>query len=723
MKSQAHFCVLFPFLVFSIWIQFSSGQLTPTETRILLRVQQLLEYPPVLQGWNNGTSFCYLPPSDSLVVACDGNRVTNLTIVGNKSSNSTVSQKTLSPYFSIDAFFTTLTKLSNLKALSLVSLGLWGPLPAKVNRFSSLEVLNISSNFISNEIPPSVASMKNLKTLVLSDNLFNGSIPDLSSLSVLEQLDLGYNQIGPQFPSLNKSIVILVLKNNSIRSEIPSQLKSFNLLQQLDISYNKFMGPIPSFLFSLPSIKYINLESNQLTGAIPTNTSCNEKLTFIDISHNLLFGNLPFCMEKNDANWTVLTSWNCLSSGNSNYQHPYAYCHREALAVKPPSLRNQEKSNSIRLGLILGVIGGVVVAAAAFGLLIFALFRISERKKCENHGLKSIAAKKTGVANSRKPPVFHSRYVPQRMKSGTVGLPAYHVFNLEEMEDATNNFEPSNLIGDEFHEQLYKGWLRDGSVVVVKCVKLKQRHSAQSLTQIIETVSKLRHRNLVSIIGHCTVTYQEHPNMATTIFIVFENISNGSLRNHLTERRKREVLKWPQRMAITIGIARGIQFLHTGIAPGIFGNDLNIENVLLDESLSPRISIYNIPLFSEENSESLRDESAANLEKDDIYNFGVILLEIITGKPVTSNHELEYLQYELEKSLTEAPSKLRAVSDPSIQGTFAYESLKTTVQITVNCLSKDSSKRPSIEDVLWNLQYSFQVQEGWNSSGNLSSRS
>lgn len=408
MKSQAHICVLFPFLVFSAWIQFSTGQLTPTETRILLRVQQLLEYPPVLQGWNNWTSFCYLPSSDYLVVACDGNRVTNLTIVGNKSSNSTVSQKTLSPYFSIDSFFTTLTKLSNLKALSLVSLGLWGPLPAKINRFLSLEVLNISSNFISNEIPPSVASMKNLKTLVLSDNLFNGSIPDLRSLSVLEQLDLGYNQIGPQFPSLSKSIVILVLKNNSIRSEIPSQLKSFNLLQQLDISYNKFMGPIPSFLFSLPSIKYINLESNQLTGVIPTNTSCNENLTFIDISHNLLFGNLPVCMEKNDPNWTVLSSWNCLSSGNSKYQHPYAFCRREALAVKPPSVRNQEKSNSIKLGLILGVIGGVVVAAGAFGLLIFSLFRISERKKGENHGLKSIAAQKTAVANSRKPPVFHS---------------------------------------------------------------------------------------------------------------------------------------------------------------------------------------------------------------------------------------------------------------------------------------------------------------------------
>lgn len=75
---------------------------------------------------------------------------------------------------------------------------------------------------------------------------------------------------------------------------------------------------------------------------------------------------------------------------------------------------------------------------------------------------------------------------------------------------------------------------------------------------------------------------------------------------------------------------------------------------------------------------------------------------------------------QLEKGLTE--SKLRAATDPSIQGTFAYQSLKTTVEITINCLGKDPSKRPSIEDVLWNLQYSIQVQEGWTSSGNLSTQ-
>lgn len=82
-------------------------------------------------------------------------------------------------------------------------------------------------------------------------------------------------------------------------------------------------------------------------------------------------------------------------------------------------------------------------------------------------------------------------------------------------------------------EQLYKGWLRDGSVVLVKCLKLKQKHSAQTLQQHMEVISKLRHRHLVSVLGHCIVSYQDHPSSASTVFIVLENIANGSLRDHL----------------------------------------------------------------------------------------------------------------------------------------------------------------------------------------------
>ncbi|XWS23232.1 hypothetical protein CRYUN_Cryun29cG0103600 [Craigia yunnanensis] len=720
------FCSLLS--VIFMLVPVSIGQLTTSETRIFFQVQRLLEYPEVLQGWTNWTNFCYLPPSPSLKIVCTNSRVTELTIGGNKSSpahstkttSETVSrsQQTLSEKFSIDALFTVLTKFSNLKVLSLVSLGLWGPLPAKINRFRSLEVLNISSNFISGEITKQIASFNNLTSLVLAFNLFNGSVPDLTGLALLEELNLDGNHLGPQFPSLSPNLVSIMLSNNSFRSEIPLGLKKFYQLQKLDISSNKLVGPFPSFLFSLPSIQYLNLAQNQLSGALALNTSCSKNLIFVDISNNLLIGKLPSCIGSNSRNRTVISSWNCLPGGNSNRQHPYSFCNKEALAVKP-SVRRKDQESGIRVGLILGIIGGVLGIAGAIALLILVIVRRSERTEVANYE-RSIADK-LSVRSSPKPAI-DSRRVPQTMRSAAIGLPRYRVFSLEEIEDATNNFDPSNFMGEGSQGQLYKGWLVDGSVVVVKCLKLKQKHLPQNLMQHMEVLSKLRHRHLVSVLGHCIVTYEDHPNTASTLFVVFEHISNGSLRDYLTDWRKKEILKWPQRMAITIGAARGIQFLHTGIAPGIYGNDLKIDNILLDETLTAKIINYNIPLPLKTGSESPlanRLSSDENAEKEDIYQLGILLLQVITGKLATFTSELNELKLQLEKSLAEGPSKLRGVIDPSIRGTFSYESIRTTVEFAINCLSRDSTKRPSIEDVLWNLQYSIQVQEGWTSSGNL----
>ncbi|KAF7809162.1 putative LRR receptor-like serine/threonine-protein kinase [Senna tora] len=182
-------------------------------------------------------------------------------------------------------------------------------------------------------------------------------------------------------------------------------------------------------------------------------------------------------------------------------------------------------------------------------------------------------------------------------------------------------------------------------------------------------------------------------------------------------------------MAISIGITRGIQFLHTGVAPGIFGNNIKIENILLDDSLNAKVSGYKIPLPSNHIDRYISAYYGLPhplfndiAEKEDIYQLGVILLEVITGKAITSASEVEDLKDELERGLSEAASVLREVTDPTIKGSYAYESLRTTVQITINCLSKVSSMRPSVEDVLWNLQYSIQVQENWTSSGNLGTK-
>ena len=400
-------------IIFALLTPISTAQLTSSETRLLFQVQKLLEYPRVLQGWNNWTSFCYLPYSPSLKIVCYNNRVIELTIIGNKSSpshspkpgsgNFVVSQQSLSKTFSIDSLFTVLTKLSNLRVLSLVSLGLWGPLPEKISRLRSLEVLNISSNFIYGEIPTSISSIKTLKSLVLADNLFNGNAPDLKSLALLEELNLGNNHLGPGFPSLGNSLVSIILRNNSLRSQIPSKLINFYKLQQFDISENDFVGPIPSSLFSLPSIQSLNLAGNQFSGALSMNITCNAELKFVDISHNLLIGKLPPCVGSKSLNRTVLYSFNCLS--NLRYQRPYSFCQQKALAVKPPP-RTKNKESSTKL--VLGIVGGVVGIAAVMGLLILIIIR-KRHSRTEDDKLDRSLADKMSLRSSPRPNIEASK--------------------------------------------------------------------------------------------------------------------------------------------------------------------------------------------------------------------------------------------------------------------------------------------------------------------------
>lgn len=383
-------------VVFTILVPVSVSQLIPTETRILFQVQRQLEYPEALQGWSKWTNFCYLPPSPALTIVCSDNHVIELAIVGNKTSPSHVhisglssgkfsasGGQTLSPTFSIESFFTVLTKLSNLRSLSLVSLGLWGPLPPKINRFRSLEVLNLSANFIYGEIPQSITTFKSIRSLALADNLFNESVPDLKILATLDELDLSSNSLGPEFPSLGDSLMNVSLRNNSFKSEIPSGLGSFTRLLRFDVSYNELAGPFPASIFSIPSVQYINLAENQLSGAIPMKLSCNGNLTYVDISHNLLVGKLPPCISSNSTNKTVITSWNCLSNGDTKHQHPYSYCKKEeALAVQsPPGNSAPKKETRIKLGLLIGIIGGTVGAAAALGLLILCFIRRAKEKR------------------------------------------------------------------------------------------------------------------------------------------------------------------------------------------------------------------------------------------------------------------------------------------------------------------------------------------------------
>ncbi|KAK8673451.1 hypothetical protein V6N13_111786 [Hibiscus sabdariffa] len=197
-SSMGYFYLLV--LVMFSWSCFclTTNGLQSYQTQLLLRIRKHLEYPPELQILENyNGDLCNLSETSHLMISCQDNFVTEIKIRGDKLANISgfngyaIPGKTLSEIFSIDSLVTTLTRLTSLRVLSLVSLGMWGPLPDKIHRLYSLELLDLSSNYMFGSIPPQISRMVKLQTLTLDGNYFNDTIPDtLDSLSNLTVLSL-----------------------------------------------------------------------------------------------------------------------------------------------------------------------------------------------------------------------------------------------------------------------------------------------------------------------------------------------------------------------------------------------------------------------------------------------------------------------------------------------------------------------------------------------------
>ncbi|KAJ6757586.1 LEUCINE-RICH REPEAT RECEPTOR-LIKE PROTEIN KINASE FAMILY PROTEIN-RELATED [Salix koriyanagi] len=442
-----------------------SEQLQSSQGETLLRIQRLLNYPSSLSSWNSSIDFCNSEPNASVTVVCYEKSITQLHIVGNKGT------PRLPGDFSIDSFVTTLVGLPSLKVLTLVALGLWGPLPGKIARLSSLEILNVSSNFLyeaiprelsslssiqslglddnmfagevpnwigslqvlsvlslrknmlNGSLPDSLSNLENLRVLALSHNYFQGEVPDLGSLRNLQVLDLEDNAFGPQFPRLGNKLVSLVLSKNKFRDGLPAGVTSYYQLQRLDLSNNTFVGPFPQSLLSLPSVTYLNIAHNKFTGMLSENQSCSADLEFVDLSTNLLTGRMP-----------KLSSARLQEKGL------------------------QKKRKPSRTIIAISVVGGIVGGAALVGLIYLAVIKVKSGKTIQKSTTRVIAENASIGYPSKL--LSDARYISQTMKLGALGLPAYRTFSLEELEEATNNFNTSAFMGDRSQGKIYRGGLR-----------------------------------------------------------------------------------------------------------------------------------------------------------------------------------------------------------------------------------------------------------------------
>ncbi|KAL1363309.1 hypothetical protein HN51_011515 [Arachis hypogaea] len=380
-------------------------------------------------------------------------------------------------------------------------------------------------------------------------------------------------------------------------------------------------------------------------------------------------------------------------------------------SLLPGSLSKKNK-----IAIIVGSAVGALVVVALVGLCCCCLI-----------GRKS---KSTERGNSWLPlPIYGNSLTLTKMsttsqKSGTASCKSLtssnlgRFFSFQEILDATNKFDENLLLGVGGFGRVYKGTLEDGTNVAVK---RGNRRSEQGLAEFrteIEMLSKLRHRHLVSLIGYC--------DERSEMILVYEYMANGPLRSHLYGTDL-PPLSWKQRLEICIGAARGLHYLHTGAAQSIIHRDVKTTNILLDENFVAKVADFGLskagPSLDQTHVSTAVKGSFGYLdpeyfrrqqltEKSDVYSFGVVLMEVLCTRPalnpVLPRDQVNIAEWAM---MWQKKGMLDQIMDQNLVGKVSVASLNKFGETAEKCLAEYGVDRPSMGDVLWNLEYALQLQE------------
>ncbi|KAL6143151.1 hypothetical protein ACLB2K_053846 [Fragaria x ananassa] len=245
--------------------------------------------------------------------------------------------------------------------------------------------------------------------------------------------------------------------------------------------------------------------------------------------------------------------------------------------------------------------------------------------------------------------------------------------------------------------QIYKGKLENGTSVAIRSLAISKKCSTQNLKVQLDLLSKLHHPHLVVLLGHCIECSGQDDSGGNRLFLVYEYISGGNYRTDLSENYPEKVLKWPDRLAILIGVAKAVHFLHTGVIPGSFNNRLKTNNILLDEHRIPKLSDYGMSIITEETVKlEAKGEGPKSCCKNDlegdVYNFGFILLESLVGPRISGMGEAFVLN---EMASFGSQDGRRRIVDPIVLITCSQESLSIVVSITKKCIFPEVSTHKS----------------------------
>ncbi|CAL2250017.1 unnamed protein product [Prunus armeniaca] len=356
----------------------------------------------------------------------------------------------------------------------------------------------------------------------------------------------------------------------------------------------------------------------------------------------------------------------------------------------------KNKGRTRMLAIVAGIVSGVLV------LSVFTFLVFRQRWKVKSSGSTQGTTKSTKTYESSLPSDL------------------CRSFSLTEIKAATQNFNKTLIIGVGGFGNVYKGCIDGGATLVaIKRLKPESSQGAHEFKTEIELLSQLRHRHLVSLIGFCTDKGE--------MILVYDYMARGTLGGHLY-RSDNPPLSWEQRLQICIGAAQGLCYLHSGAKGSVIHRDVKSTNILLDEKWVAKVSDFGLSKMGTTTMSKTHISTAVKgsfgyldpeyyrcqrlTEKSDVYSFGVVLCEVLCGKPALI-HTAEGTRMSLPEWARRChrDGELDQIIDPSLRGMIVAECLNKFGEIAVSCIQDNGVDRPSMNDVLRELELALQLHQ------------
>ncbi|KAI7741641.1 hypothetical protein M8C21_017650, partial [Ambrosia artemisiifolia] len=572
-------------------------------------------------------------------------------------------------------------RLNSLEYFDVSGNGLTGTVPESVGGLGSLTYMSLSGNNISGTIPKSLIYSSKLSVVRLRGNRFNGSIPEGLFELGLNQIDLSRNQLTGSIPPgssrLFETLESMDLSANGLTGDIPAEMGLLSKLRYLNLSWNNFETRMPLKLGYFENLTVLDLRNGAFHGSLPADICNSGSLEILQLDGNALTGNIPEEIGKCSSLYLLSMSYNDfrgfiprsmsllkklkilkLDSNQLSGEIPQELGGLEnllAVNISYNRLQGRLPDRGIFPSLQESSLEAVLIS---IGVLVISLLNISARKRLQfvSNALESCSSssRSTRSLSIGKLVWFDSKIAP-----GWVANPDSLLHKAAEIGKGVFGTVYKASLGEEGRDLAIK------NLVVSNMVQYPEDFDRE-----VRVLGKARHPNLVSVKG-----YYWTPNLQ---LLVTDYAPNGSLQSKLHEwSTSSQPLSWPKRFKILLGTAKGLAHLHHSFRPPISALGY----------VAPELAC-----------QSLRVN-----EKCDVYGFGVLILETVTGRrPIEYGDDNVLILEEQVKMMLEDGNVLECVDES--MGEYPEEEVLPVVKLALVCTSQIPSSRPSMAEVIQILQ-------------------